>query len=65
MAVVPAWPFRCPYEGWYLSNVEAQFVENPQSTVPSLVTGTCKKHGYVEVTNPVCYDPDLWRSNAD
>lgn len=60
MSKPPRWPFRCPLEGWYLSNVEAMFLDTPQGTLPALVLGVCKQHGEVQVTNPECYDPELW-----
>ena len=57
----PDWPFRCPVEGWYLSNVEATSLTQVSSyLIPDRVVGTCKQHGSVTVTDPRAYSPTLW-----
>lgn len=58
MTKPPDWPFRCPIEGWYLSNVEAVFEEDLGLVIE--VRGRCKQHEYVTVTDPRAYAPDLW-----
>jgi len=58
MGLPPEWPFRCPGEGWYLSNVEAEFGD--LGSFPVRVTGDCKRHGRVTVTDSRAYAPYLW-----
>ena len=62
MTKPPDWPFRCPAEGWYLSEVDAVFSDT--GTVPQAVYGTCKRHGKVLVTTPEAYAPDLWMEDV-
>lgn len=65
----PEWPYRCPRDGKYLSNVDAIFVDEINSSirdredpdVPVLVYGTCKLHGRVWLSDHASYQPHLWR----
>jgi hypothetical protein len=57
----PDWPFRCPIEGWYLSNVEAlSFTRVSKYWIPDKVVGMCKQHGQVTVKDARAYSPTLW-----
>jgi hypothetical protein len=71
----PEWPYRCPREGKYLSNVDAIWCsdihEEPMEPdgidpdMPILVYGTCKTHGRVWLSDPVAYQPHLWRQKHE
>lgn len=62
---VPNYPFRCPGEGWYLRKVQAIFARDldlvdSEPELPLLVYGSCKKHGWVWLTDMKYYTKELW-----
>lgn len=73
MSNPPKWPFRCPRDGWYLTDVGAIFSEEVQHQVrdtgdphmPLLVYGTCKRHGRVWLSSLSAYDPEVWRKEYE
>lgn len=62
MSLPPEWPFRCPGEGWYLSRVAAEIDEDG---ILVRVTGYCKRHELVTVTDPRAYAKHLWEENDE